>query len=79
MAFQATCSRTKSAEDLTIGAIISTVDATFIKENYIVIVLACFIAMVLNYNLTHSDRILAQGTAIQSVMKLNTSTLLKMV
>ena len=39
MAFQATCFRTKSAEDLTIGAIISTVDVTLIK-NYLVIVFA---------------------------------------
>ena len=35
--------------------------------------------MVLNYNMTHSDRILAQGSALQSLKKLNTSTLLKMV
>ena len=39
----------------------------------------CFTAMVLKYDLTNIGRMHAQGTALQSVKKLNMSTLSKMV
>ena len=40
---------------------------------------ACFIAMVLNYNLTNIGRMHVQGTALQSAKMSNMSTLSKMV